>query len=216
MAGNRHSGNPRDAIPWPNLKWSRIVDLNPWKVLREEVKFSCPYFDVRQDLVSHTGQHPRHYNSIRMRNFGAVVLPVDQHGLVSFIGQYRYVVGRYTWELPAGGGPVGTNPQDAAQRELKEETGYCANQWLKLLEGDVKPGSSDAKVAGYIAWDLEEGNPQPDAEESLTLRKVPFSEAVELALCGEVVHLSSIALLLAAKVRASQGSLPSDLCRLLQ
>ena len=84
-----------------------MVDLNPWKVLQEEVRLSTPYFDVRQDLVSHTGQPPRTYHSVRMKHRGVCVLPVDQHGLVTLVGQFRYVIGRYTWELPAGGVPSG-------------------------------------------------------------------------------------------------------------
>src|SRR5262249_57195386 len=116
---------------------------NPWKVLREEVKFACPYFDIRQDLVSHAGGPARPYNSIRVKYFGVCVLPVDQHGMVTLVGQYRYVLGRYTWELPGGGVPVGVDPLVVARQELKEETGYRAKQWLKVIGGDVSPGTSN-------------------------------------------------------------------------
>jgi len=189
---------------------------NPWNVLQEEIAFSCSYFDVREDLVSHTGRPTRPYHSIRMKQAGVCVLPVDRDGLVTLVGQYRYVVGRYTWELPAGGAPLGVDPLDAARRELKEECGYRAGQWLQLIGGDVSPGTLDSRGFGYVAWDLEQGEPEPEPEESLSLRRVPFATAVELALRGDIGNLISIALLLAARVRATQGSLPDVLARRLR
>jgi 8-oxo-dGTP pyrophosphatase MutT (NUDIX family) len=192
------------------------MSVNPWKVLQEETRFSCPYFDIRRDLVSHSGQPPQDYNSIRMKQSGVSVLAVDQQGLVTLVGQHRYVLRRYTWELPGGGAPLNSDPLMAAQRELREETGYSAGQWLKLVGADRAPGTSDDKCHGYIAWELEQGQPQPDATESLSLRKVAFPEAIELVLRGEVAGLISIALLLATQVRAGQGSLPSELHKLLR
>ena len=201
----------------PNAKsqGSRIVEMNPWKVLQEEVRLSCPYFDVRQDLVSHAGRPARAYHSIRMKHRGVCVLPVDQQGLVTLVGQYRYVLGRYTWELPAGGAPIGADQLAIAQKELKEECGYRARYWLRVIGGDVSGGTLDGHSSGYIAWELEEGEPQPEAEESLSLRKVPLSEAVELALQGEVTSLISISVLLAAQLRAVRGALPDHLSKLL-
>jgi 8-oxo-dGDP phosphatase len=193
-----------------------MVDLNPWKVLQEEVRLSTPYFDVRQDLVSHTGQPPRTYHSVRMKHRGVCVLPVDQHGLVTLVGQFRYVIGRYTWELPAGGVPSGADELTMAQQELKEECGYRAHHWLRVIGAHVSPGTVDGHSAGYVAWDLEQGEPQPEPEESLTLRKVPFPAAIDLALGGEITSLISVALLLTARVRALQGSLPAQLTGLLR
>ena len=64
---------------------NRMMSANPWKVLQEEIKFSCPYFDVRRDLVSHAGQPPQDYNSIRVKYIGVSILPVDEHGLVTLV-----------------------------------------------------------------------------------------------------------------------------------
>ena len=191
------------------------MDANPWKVLQEDVPLSCSYFDVRQDLVSHNGRPPRTYHSIRVRQRGVCVLPVDRQGLVTLVGQYRYVLGRFTWELPAGGSPLDADPLAKAQQELKEECGYRGGKWLRLVGGDVWGGTADAHSSGYVAWDFEEGEPQPEPEESLTLKKVPFKTAVDLGLKGEVTSLISVALLLAAQVQAARGSLPERLHKLL-
>ncbi len=189
---------------------------NPWAVLSEETKFSCSYFDVRQDLVSHAGRAARPYHSLRMKHRGVCVLPVDQGGLVTLVGQHRYVLGRYTWELPAGGAAVDADPLAIARQELKEECGYRAAQWLRVIEGAVSPGTLDSSALGYIAWDLEQGEPQPEPEESLSLRKLAFPAVVDLALSGEVTGLISNALILAVQVRAAKGLFPEELCKLLR
>jgi 8-oxo-dGTP pyrophosphatase MutT (NUDIX family) len=191
-------------------------EANPWRVLQEEVTFSCSWFDVRQDLVSHSGQPSRAYHSIRMKQAGVCVLPVDQDGQVTLVGQYRYVVGRYTWELPGGGARLGVDPLEVAKQELREECGYRAGRWRRLIGGDVSPGTLDSRGFGYLAWDLEQGEPQPEPEESLSLRQVPFAKAVAMALGGEIGNLISQTLLLAAQVRLSQGSLPGELAQRLR
>jgi 8-oxo-dGTP pyrophosphatase MutT (NUDIX family) len=151
-----------------------------------------------------------------MKHRGVCVLPVDQQGLVTLVGQYRYVLGRYTWELPAGGAPIGADELTSAQRELKEECGYHAGRWLRMIGCDVSGGTLDQQSSGYVAWELEQGEPQPEPEERLTLRKLPFLAAVDLAFRGEVASLISVALLLATQVRATQGSLPEQLSKLLR
>jgi 8-oxo-dGTP pyrophosphatase MutT (NUDIX family) len=191
------------------------MQQNPWAVLREETTFSCSYFDVRQDWVSHAGRPARAYHSVRAKHRGVCVLPVDQEGMVTLVGQYRYVLGRFTWELPGGGAPKDADPLAVARQELKEECGYRAAQWLRVIGGDVSPGTLDSSSSGYVAWDLQHGEPQPEPEESLSLRRLPFAAAVQMALKGEVTSLISVALILATQVRATDGSLPADLARRL-
>ena len=91
------------------------MQRNPWVVLREETTFSCSYFDVRQDWVSHTGRPARAYHSIRAKHRGVCVLPLDHEGMVTLVGQYRYVLGRFTWELPGGGAPKDADPLEVAR-----------------------------------------------------------------------------------------------------
>src|SRR5579864_7072463 len=96
---------------------------NPWNLLSGEESFSCPYFSIRSDLVSHSGNKPRSYHSIRMKVHGVAVLPIDDTGCTTLVGQYRYVLDRYTWELPGGGALIGQPGIEAARKELSEETG---------------------------------------------------------------------------------------------
>jgi NUDIX domain len=112
---------------------------NPWTVLRKKEKFSCSYFSVWSDTVRHVAGLPRTYNSVRMNRIGVTIAPIDDEGCTTLIGQYRYVLDRFTWELPAGGCRLDQVPVEAAKIELSEETGYKAAHWLRLFDGMVSP-----------------------------------------------------------------------------
>ena len=180
------------------------------------MKYDSPYFRAREDIVSFRGGPSRPYTNIRSRIHGVCVAPVDQDGYVTLVGQYRYVLDRFTWELPGGGAAVGMDPLEVAKAELSEETGQRADQWLKIVEGAVSIGTSDEVVPGYAAWDLHDTASHPDPEEDLTLRRLPFREALEMALKGEIAHLIGTALLLGIDARLRRGELPEGLGNLLQ
>ena len=189
---------------------------NPWRVLQREVRYDCPYFQVWQDTVTHGGGAPRAYNSMRVKFAGVSVAAIDSLGRVALVGQYRHVLDRYTWEVPGGGGPAGQDAAPTARSELREEIGCTARHLLKIVEGAASPGTTDEFGSGYVAWDLEEGEPCPDPEETLRSRRVPFHEAVAMALRGEIGNLLGIALLLGIHARMVRGDLPDDLLRLLR
>ena len=189
---------------------------NPWRILQREVRYDCPYFQVWHDTVTHGGGAPRQYSSMRVKFAGVSVAAIDHLGRVALVGQYRHVLDRYTWEVPGGGGPVGQDPLPTARSELKEEIGCAAGQLLKIVDGAASPGTTDEFGAGYVAWDLVEGEPCPDPEETLRSQRVPFQEAVSMALRGEVGNLLGISLLLSIQVRLMRGNLPEDLLALLR
>src|SRR5579872_5908851 len=107
---------------------------NPWTVLSQAEPFTCPYFTVRSDMVTHSGAAPRPYNSIRVKLFGVAIVPIDEHGCTMLVGQYRYVLDRYTWEAPGGGAGYDRPVIDSAREELGEETGYRAEHWLQIVD----------------------------------------------------------------------------------
>jgi len=189
---------------------------SPWSLVRKAVKFDCPYFSARDDLVAFDGSPPFSYSSIRVKKHGVCVAPIDPQGCVTIVGQYRYVLDRYTWELPGGGADVGADALAAAQAELAEETGLHGRHWLKLIDAPVACGTSDEQVPGYVAWDLESGKPNPDPVERLTLHRIPFAEAISMALGGTLEHLAGIALLLSIDAKLRRNQLPVTLTRLLR
>jgi 8-oxo-dGDP phosphatase len=189
---------------------------NPWTVHRKVESFACTYFSVRSDTVAHGSRHPRVYNSIRMASPGVSIAAIDDQGCTMLIGQYRYVLDRFTWELPGGGCRPGQAPVEAAMMELSEETGYRADRWLRLFDACYAPGTIDGRTQCFVAWGLQSGIPHPEPEERLVQRRVPFGEAVSLALSGEIVNFSSVTLLLGIQLKLTRGELPSDLALLLQ
>jgi len=103
----------------------------------------------------------------------------------------------------------------AAQHELREETGIVAGRWLRLFATAVAPGTLDEITTAFVAWDLSFGDSHPDVTEELAIRKVPFAEAVSMALRGSLGHVTSVAAVLAVHSRLLRGELPPDLAVLL-
>ena len=126
---------------------------------------------------------------------GVIIAPIDEQGCTILVGQYRYVLDRFTWELPAGGCRLDQAPLEVAKVELSEETGYRAARWLRLFDGTVSPSSTDGRSQCFVAWDLQAGVPHPEPEEELVQRRVPFADAVSMALSGEISHFGTISLL---------------------
>ena len=126
------------------------------------------------------------------------------------------MLAQYTWELPRGSGPADADALATAQRELREETGFEAQDWLHLFTLTPSPGISSERAPCFVAWNLKQEGQRPDQMEELSLRRVPFREAVAAATCGEIVDATSIACLLTLQSRLAAGTLPPDLVQQLQ
>jgi len=193
-----------------------IDRTNPWKPVHKSEVFDCRYFVTRSDSVRHRAGEPRPYTHIRMKYFGIAVVPIDEDGSTTLIGQYRYVLDRFTWEVPRGGGRLDHLPIESAKAELSEETGYRADHWLHLFNASASPGVTDEIAPCFVAWGLHQGEPHPDPVEQLVRRRIPFRDAVAMALSGEIGDLASIASILGINTRMGRGELPPDLMALLR
>jgi 8-oxo-dGTP pyrophosphatase MutT (NUDIX family) len=151
-----------------------------------------------------------------MKSSGVSIAAIDDEGCTMLVGQYRYVLDRFTWELPGGGCKLGQAPVEAAAIELSEETGYRADHWLQLFDASYAPGTIDGRTQCFAAWGLRPGIPHPEPEERLSQRRVPFGQAVSMALSGEISNFSSVTLLLGIQLKLARGELPADLAMLLQ
>lgn len=188
-----------------------------WTIRSGRTVYETDWIAVREyDTRAPTGA-PAAYGTVHMKNLALGVLPVDDQGRTVLVGQHRFIFGRYSWELPEGGGPLDRPPLEGAKRELSEEAGLKAACWLPLF-ADVQLSNSvtDERAFGFLAWDLSpDAAWQKDASEDLAVRYVPFAEAVRMAVAGEIDDAFSLVMLLKADHLARTGALPEALRRLL-
>lgn len=127
------------------------------------------------------------YGVVRFENIAVGVIPIDHEDYTWLVGQYRYTLDEYSWEMPEGGCPKGESPEDAAHRELLEETGLRAATMTPLFDGVRLSNSvTDETAVAFVATDLTQGEPQPDDTEDLQIRRVPVDDAINMVLSGEI------------------------------
>lgn len=166
---------------------------NPWKVLGKKSVYDNPWINVVENEVIHPAGNPGVYGVVRFKNLAVGIIPLDEHDHTWLVGQYRFPLGEYSWEIPMGGVPIGTDPLAGAQRELKEETGLTARRWQQLLTVTISNSVTDESGLVYVAHELEQGEPQFDDTEKIEIRRLPFDEALRMALDGRITDCLSVA-----------------------
>lgn len=167
-------------------------ESNPWQVNSSETRYDNAWIQVVHHEVTTPAGQPGIYGIVHFKHLAVGVLPVDDEGNVWLVGQYRLALGRYSWEIPEGGGVLDEETLISAQRELKEETGIEARDWRKLLEADLSNSATDERATIYLATGLTQGEPQPEDTEVLALRKLPFVEVYAMALDGRITDVMSV------------------------
>jgi 8-oxo-dGTP pyrophosphatase MutT (NUDIX family) len=170
---------------------------NPWQTLSTQVEFENPWFVITtHDTVAPDGTRPR-YGKISFKNRAVAVIPLDVDQHTWLVGQWRFPLGEYSWELPMGGAPPDESLESAALRELKEETGLTATNLRQLLK--IHPSNSVTDEEGYVflAEGLTAGQTQFDETEQLEVRRVPLAEALAMAMDGRITDAISVAGILA-------------------
>ena len=131
---------------------------------------------------------------------GVCVLALDDQDRALLVCQFRYPYGKVLWEVPAGKLEYGEDPEQAAIRELKEETGAVAGDFRFLGELYPSPGYCGEIIRMYLARDLTFGEAHLDEDEFLNLERVPFDQLVEQVLSGEIRDAKTIAVVLKGKL----------------
>lgn len=174
---------------------------NPWQRRGSKLIYSNPWITVREDDVITPSGTPGIYGVIETRvAVGVVALSEDNQ--VFLVGQYRYPVDEYSWEIPEGGAEISEDPMEAAKRELREETGLTAERW-EQLGGEVHTSNCFSAERGmlYIARGLRQGASQPDHTEELQVKKIPLAECLAMVDRGEIKDgLTIIAVLRIARL----------------
>jgi len=182
--------------------------VGPWRVLSEREVYRNPWIGVVDCDVLHPDGSPGQYGVVRFANRAIGVLPLFDDGTVMLVGQHRFPLDAYSWELPEGGGRLADDPLAAAARELEEETGLTAAVWLPLADFDLSNSVTDEAAACFLAAGLLEGTARPEPSEALSLRRIAFGELLHEVLTGRIRDSLTIVMTLAAHVRALRGELP--------
>lgn len=175
-----------------------IVMKNPWKKLGSKLVYSNPWISVEEHQVITPAGGESIYGKVHFKNKALAIIPLDQENHTWIVGQFRYTLDEYTWEIPMGGGPVGESLLENAKRELKEETGLTAAKWTEILRLHTSNSVADEESFVFLAEELTLGEPEFEETEDLEIVRLPFSEALEMVKEGKITDAISVAGLLRA------------------
>jgi 8-oxo-dGTP pyrophosphatase MutT (NUDIX family) len=185
----------------------------PWTCVRRTLVYDNAWISLSDcQTVAPTGRAAR-YGMIHFKNRAIGVLPLFDNGDTVLVGQHRFPIGDYSWELPEGGGPLDEDPLATAKRELREEAGLTAEHWRPLMQFQLSNSVSDEVGHGFLALGLTSVQTEPDETEVLMVKRLPFRQALDLAVNGALEDMITLALLLRAYHLAREGDLPEDLAR---
>jgi 8-oxo-dGTP pyrophosphatase MutT (NUDIX family) len=167
-----------------------------WKKLNSRTVWENDWMQILEDEVINPGGGNNHYGHVHFKNRAVAIIPLDENDNVWLVGQERYTLNTWSWELPMGGAPLDEGPLDAAQRELKEETGLAADKWTEIMRLHMSNSITDEAGIVYLAENLTEGEPEFEESEDLEIRKLPLAEALAMVNNGEITDAISVAALL--------------------
>jgi 8-oxo-dGTP pyrophosphatase MutT (NUDIX family) len=181
---------------------------NPWTILEEKKLYDNPWIAVTEYQVLNPSGGRGIYGKVHFKNRAIGIVPLDDELNTWLVGQYRFTLNAYSWEIPEGGGKEGTDPLEAARRELREETGLTAGSWSTLMHFHLSNSVSDEYGTIYLARQLKSGEAEPEETEQLQVRKLPFEEAYQMVESGIITDSMSVAGILKVKLMLLNGSLP--------
>lgn len=164
---------------------------SPWHTIASSEMYDNAWINVREDSVIRPDGEQGIYGVVHFKNIAIGILAIEGD-FIYLVGQYRYPLERYSWEIPEGGCSEGEDPLRAAQRELEEETGLRAASWERMGEAHLSNSVSDELAIWFLATGLTQGEHRPEGTEQLNIRRVAFTEAMEMALTGGITDALSL------------------------
>jgi 8-oxo-dGTP pyrophosphatase MutT (NUDIX family) len=166
---------------------------NPWTIIERNQVYENPWITVTEFQVVNPAGGPGIYGTVHYKNKAIGIIPLDEQGNTWLVGQFRFPLSQYSWEIPEGGGHMNEEPLEAAKRELLEETGLVAQNWTKILEMHLSNSVSDEHSIIYLAQNLTQGKAAPEETELLALKKIPITQAMDMVQSGEITDAMSVA-----------------------
>jgi 8-oxo-dGTP pyrophosphatase MutT (NUDIX family) len=180
---------------------------NPWTILGEKKVYDNKWIGVTEYDVLNPNGGKGIYGKVHFKSLAIGVVPLDEEGYTYLVGQYRFPLEAYSWEIPEGGGEMDVAPVESAQRELLEETGLVAGEWTHILDMHLSNSVSDERAYVFLARKLEQRTATPEETEQLIVRRVHFEEAYKMVGRGEITDSMAVAGILKVKLMLLEGQL---------
>ena len=178
---------------------------NPWTVLSQREVYDNPWINVTEFDVLNPKGGKGIYGKVHFKNKAIGIIPLDDALNTYLVGQYRFTLNQYSWEIPEGGGPLGSDILQSAKRELKEETGLVADEWTKLMDFHLSNSVCDEHGGIFMARSLRQEESMPEDTEDLVVKKLPFEEAYQMVENGIITDSLAVAAILKVKILLLQG-----------
>jgi 8-oxo-dGTP pyrophosphatase MutT (NUDIX family) len=177
--------------------------MNSWQTLSSEEKYDNRWINVTEYQVINPAGGKGIYGKVHFKNKGIGIVAFDNDENTWLVGQWRYTLDEWSWEIPEGGGALHADPLESAKRELKEETGLIANQWTMIQRTHLSNSVSDEEGFIFLAEDLTQKESElEDTEADLKVWKLPLAEALQMVQDGKITDsLSVIGILKVARLR---------------
>jgi 8-oxo-dGTP pyrophosphatase MutT (NUDIX family) len=180
---------------------------NPWTILDQKMIYENPWIELTEFQVINPTGGKGIYGKVHFKHKAVGVIPLDEDWNCWLVGQYRFTLNQYSWEIPEGGGEMDEDPLEAAKRELLEETGLTATHWTKILTMHLSNSVTDEWSVIYLARGLKENEARPDETEKLVIKKIAFDEAVRMIEEGLITDAMAIAAIQKIQLMLFQGKL---------
>ena len=178
-----------DAAPAPD---PRSVAVGPWVRRSRRTAYENAWITIWHDDVTRPDGGPGVYGVVHFANLAAGVVVLDELDRVLLVGQHRYTLDAWSWEIPEGGVAPAEAPLDGIRRELREETGVDAAEWIELARFHLSNSVSDEVAILYLATIVTHGAADPEPTEELETRWLPFDEALAMTFDGRITDAMTI------------------------
>jgi 8-oxo-dGTP pyrophosphatase MutT (NUDIX family) len=177
---------------------------NPWKTTASKLAYENDWIKVTEHNTINAAGNDGIYGTVNFKNIAVGIIPLDENNNTWLVGQFRYPLNKYSWEICEGGSPIESSPLASAKRELMEELGIKAQDWDELLQLHLSNSVSDELGILYVAKDLTFHQPEPEDGEILQIKKLPFNDAYKMVMNGEITDSLSVAGILKLKLLMEQ------------
>ncbi|MBL4651364.1 MAG: NUDIX hydrolase [Flavobacteriales bacterium] len=180
---------------------------NPWTTLSSKTVLNNNWIKVSDHKVLNPNGNKGVYGTVHFKNLAIGIIPIDKELNTYLVGQYRFPLKQYSWEIPEGGGDLNITPVESAKRELLEETGIKAENYEEIVQMHLSNSVSDEKAHVFIARGLSFHESSPEDSEELIIKKVKLTDAFKMVANEEITDSLSVAGLLKVELMLSKRDL---------